>query len=92
MQLPSDAFVRAFNRCAAQQLSTAEFLSNEIQARTVAGIRKWLYHPMPVICDPACSRVRKLKREKGIWWMPWRQEAMKDVARCAKPRGAASRL
>ncbi len=23
--------------------------------------------------------------EKGIWWMPWHQEAMKDVARCEKP-------
>ena len=30
--------------------------------------------------------------EKGIWWMPWRREAMKDVARCDKPWGAASRL
>ena len=30
--------------------------------------------------------------EKGTWWMPWRREAMKDVARCDKPRGAASRL
>ena len=30
--------------------------------------------------------------EKGIWWMPWRVEAMKDVARCDKPRGAVSRL
>ena len=30
--------------------------------------------------------------EKGIWWMPWRQEAMKDVARCENPGGAASRL
>ena len=29
---------------------------------------------------------------KGIWWMPWHQEAMKDVAGCEKPRGAASRL
>ena len=29
---------------------------------------------------------------KSIWWMPWHQEAMKDVARCEKPRGAASRL
>jgi hypothetical protein len=27
---------------------------------------------------------------KGIWWMPWRQEAMKDVARCEKLRGGAS--
>jgi hypothetical protein len=29
---------------------------------------------------------------KGVWWMPWRQKAMKDVASCDKPRGAASRL
>ena len=28
--------------------------------------------------------------DKGIWWMPWRQEAMKDVARCEKPGGDAS--
>ena len=32
-----------------------------------------------------------LEREKGIRWMPWHQEAMKDVARCEKPWGAASR-
>ena len=31
-----------------------------------------------------------LEREKGVRWMPWRQEAMKDVARCEKPRGDAS--
>ena len=31
-----------------------------------------------------------IKRLKGIWWMPWRREAMKDVARCEKPRGVAS--
>ena len=31
-----------------------------------------------------------VEREKGIRWMPWHQEAMKDVARCEKPRGAAS--
>ena len=29
---------------------------------------------------------------KGVWWMPWRQKAKKDVASCDKPRGAASRL
>ena len=29
-----------------------------------------------------------IKRLKGIWWMPWRQEAMKDVVACEKPRGA----
>jgi hypothetical protein len=31
-----------------------------------------------------------LEHEKGVRWMPWRQEAMKDVARCEKPRGDAS--
>ncbi len=34
---------------------------------------------------------KNLEHEKGIRWMPWHQEAMKDVARCEKPRGAASR-
>ena len=35
--------------------------------------------------------VEDLEQEKGIRWMPWHQEAMKDVARCEKPWGAASR-
>ena len=26
---------------------------------------------------------------KGVWWMPWCQEAMKDVVSCDKLRGAA---
>jgi len=38
---------------------------------------------------PACGRWR-VEYEKGVRWMPWRQEAMKDVARCDKPRGDAS--
>src|SRR5215204_4222975 len=28
---------------------------------------------------------------RGTGWMPWRQEPMKDVAGCVKPRGVASR-
>jgi hypothetical protein len=36
--------------------------------------------------------MRAIKRLKGIWWMPWWQEAMKDVVRCDKPRGAANKL
>jgi hypothetical protein len=32
------------------------------------------------------------EHEKGIGWMPWRQEAMKDVARCENLGGAASGL
>ena len=27
----------------------------------------------------------QIKREKGVWWMPWQQEAMKDVILCDKP-------
>ncbi len=32
----------------------------------------------------------RIERDKSVRWMPWRQEAMKDVARCEKPRGDAS--
>ena len=32
----------------------------------------------------------RVDRDKGVRWMPWRQEAKKDVARCEKPRGDAS--
>jgi hypothetical protein len=28
---------------------------------------------------------------KCMWWMPWRSQAMKDVAACAKLRGAGKR-
>ena len=28
---------------------------------------------------------------KGVWWMPWHQEPMKDVGACDKPRGAGNR-
>ena len=29
---------------------------------------------------------------KGIWWMPWQSEAMKDVAGCDKPRWEVNTL
>jgi hypothetical protein len=34
----------------------------------------------------------RIKREKGVWWMPWQQEAMKDAALCDKPGGGESTL
>jgi hypothetical protein len=41
--------------------------------------------------DGSCVRaVEEFEYEKGVQWMPWHQEAMKDVARCEKPRGDAS--
>ena len=39
-----------------------------------------------------CVWIYSLKYEKGIWWMPWRIEAMKDVALCDKHRGGESIL
>jgi hypothetical protein len=43
------------------------------------------------ICGWFPCMVDDREYEKGIRWMPWHQEAMKDVARCEKPWGAASR-
>ena len=34
----------------------------------------------------------QVKRDKGVWWMPWQQEAMKDVILCDKPWGAENKL
>ncbi len=34
----------------------------------------------------------QIKRDKGVWWMPWQQEAMKDVIPCDKLWGAGNRL
>ncbi len=34
----------------------------------------------------------QIKRDKGVWWMPWQQEAMKDVILCDKPWGAENEL
>ena len=33
-----------------------------------------------------------IKCNKGVRWMPWHQEAMKDVVRCDKSWGAANKL
>ena len=29
---------------------------------------------------------------KGIWWIPWHSEAMKDAVTCDKLRGAGNKL
>ena len=33
----------------------------------------------------------RIQTEKGAWWMPWHQEAMKDVGACDKLRRAGKR-
>ena len=45
-----------------------------------------------VIVAQAMLFLDRIKREKGVWWMPWQQEAMKDVIPCVKPWGAGNRL
>ena len=40
----------------------------------------------------SCPSLDRIKREKGVWWMPWQQEAMKDVIPCDKQRGAGNGL
>ena len=49
-----------------------------------------------IVKHPSACRGRALSKfygqaTKGAWWMPWQKQAMKDVASCDKPRGAASR-
>ncbi len=71
-------------------------------------LSEWLCCGIGVVCavgvcgvDGSCAwrgRARGVlarrvcEHEKGIGWMPWRQEAMKDVARCENLGGAASGL
>ena len=50
-----------------------------------------LFRATRVVVDGFCA-CGVIERDKGIRWMPWHQEATKDVARCEKPWGAASRL
>ena len=54
----------------------------------------WFLFMVGSICDVfnVADVVRIVERQKGIRWMPWHQEAMKDVARCEKPWGEASTL
>jgi hypothetical protein len=40
----------------------------------------------------ACLLLDRIKREKGVWWMPWQQEAMKDVVLCDKLGGGENTL
>ena len=41
--------------------------------------------------EEALLLLDRIKREKGVWWMPWQQEAMKDVILCDKLGGAENR-
>jgi hypothetical protein len=38
------------------------------------------------------STMEAIKCLKGVQWMPWHREAMKDVVRCDKPWGGANNL
>ena len=82
-----EATERAVLRVAGAWVSVAlvYLLSAEAIARVMVILLGYL--PLCVV-----RMVMRVKRLKGIWWMPWRREAMKDVVRCEKPRGAANKL
>jgi hypothetical protein len=56
--------------------------------KDVAGNKR----PAVLAAQAALLFLDQIKREKGVWWMPWQQEAMKDVIPCVKPWGAGNRL
>ena len=49
-------------------------------------VRAWMGRAGP------CPSPGRIKREKGVWWMPWQQEAMKDAIPCDKSWGAGNGL
>ena len=57
-----------------------------------------MYAPFLLFCDNGigfyfCYVMDiAFKYKKGIWWMPWHMEAMKDVLGCDKPRRGAKTL
>jgi hypothetical protein len=78
-----------------------EVESNESlrQARShLSGSRAFVYRScdgflVRLTGDCGASRMRmSVKYESAQWWMPRHEPAMKDVASCDKPRGAASEL
>jgi hypothetical protein len=44
------------------------------------------FHPFFVTVIDKCGQATK-----GVWWMPWHREAMKDVVACDKLREAGKR-
>jgi hypothetical protein len=70
-------------------------LSGSVREKTLsdknqAGTR-WHFFPVSGLF-PAWVLLRNDQTLKGFWRMPWRREAMKDVASCDKNRGGASTL
>ena len=51
-----------------------------------------LCYGLAVSVSGVVSHRSKAKESKGVWWMPWLQEAMKDVISCDKPRVDANDL
>src|SRR5579875_107355 len=73
------AFVDAcLKRLVRASIETASERVSSCETCLLAGLRP--------ASDEYCDQASR----KGIWWMPWYREAMKDVARCDKPGGDAS--
>ena len=61
------------------------FFDNFIVA---SGIRK----TVSTFRDDSQTMLSYDQATKGVWWMPWRWETMKDVVSCDKLRVAANKL
>jgi hypothetical protein len=51
-----------------------------------------LYSSATLVHAERASLMEAIKCLKGVQWMPWHREAMKDVVRCDKPWGGANNL
>ena len=69
------------------------------QMRRLRSVREKLVYMLSVwkqltgaVMRLVCLLPDRIKRDKGVWWMPWQQEAMKDAIPCDKLWGAGNRL
>ena len=91
---PTDAILGHFRarRCGA----AATVFFNKMESRkgarhrlsTMSQVIVWVCCTSALLCNPDVLGLYG-QANKRIRWMPWRQEAMKDVVSCEKLRGAA---
>ena len=79
-------------RYGARHKASVRLTAKAAELSSVREIREWIVRCQLGSFLGRRLSMRVLKCNKGTWWMPWRQEAMKDVAPCEKLRGVASTL
>ena len=69
---------------------TVKYLSGSKRSMRLVHAAAWIRHSFTRVSDLRRSGEIFGQARKGRRWMPWRQEAMKDVGSCEKLRGAAN--